>query len=98
MFQPLPPGLPPERGVEHHIELEPGSKPPFRPPYRLSQSENEEAQRQMAQYIKMGRVRPSKSPYGAAVLFVRKKNGQLRMCVDYRALNDQTIKDRFPLP
>ena len=49
-------------------------------------------------YMDMGHIQPSKSPYGAPVLFARKKNGKLRFCVDYRALNDQTIKDKFPLP
>ena len=98
VFEELPPGLPPEREVQHHIDLQPGSKPAARPPYRLSKMEEEECVRQLKQYLEMGHIQPSKSPFGAPVLFVRKKNGQLRLCVDYRALNDQTVKDRFPLP
>ena len=98
VFAPLPPGIPPNRGVEHHIDLTPGARPKAKPPYRLSQLEEEECIRQIQLYLKMGHIRPSKSPFGAPVLFVRKKNGQLRLCIDYRALNDDTIRDRFPLP
>ena len=98
VFEPLPKGLPPEREVQHNIELQPDARPKSRPPYRLSKLEEEECVKQLKTYLEMGHIQPSKSPFGAPVLFVRKKNGQLRLCVDYRALNDQTIKDRFPLP
>ena len=98
VFQQLPKGLPPERDVDHHIDLQPGSRPTARPPYRLSKFEEEECVAQLKKYLEMGHIQPSKSPFGAPVLFVRKPNGQFRFCVDYRALNDQTIKDRFPLP
>ena len=98
VFAGLPPGLPPERAVQHTIDLLPGSRPKAKPPYRLSKLEEEECVRQLKNYLEMGHIQPSRSPYGAPVLFSRKKNGGLRFCVDYRALNDQTIKDRFPLP
>ncbi len=98
VFESLPKGLPPEREVQHHIELQPDARPKSRPPYRLSKLEEAECVKQLKAYLEMGHIQPSKSPFGAPVLFVRKKTGQLRLCVDYRALNDQTIKDRFPLP
>ena len=98
VFEPLSPGMPPEGRVQHHIDLQPGARPKSKPPYRLSKFEEEECVRQLKVYLEMGHIQPSKSPYGAPVLFARKKNGKLRFCVDYRALNDQTIKDRFPLP
>ena len=98
VFQELPKGLPPERDVDHHIVLQPGQRPPARPPYRLSKLEEEECIKQLKQYLDMGHIQHSKSPFGAPVLFVRKPNGTFRFCVDYRALNDQTIKDRYPLP
>ena len=98
VFAEIPEGLPPDRGDDHCIELEPGAKPAARAPYRLSPAEFAECKKQIELYLKMGHIQPSKSPYGAPVLFVRKKDGTLRMCVDFRALNDQTVKDRFPLP
>ena len=98
VFAALPKGLPPQRNVDHHIEVEPNSVPPFRPTYRMSPAELQEVVKQLSSYLEMGHIRPSSSPYGAPVLFVRKKDGTLRMCVDYRALNKQTVKNRYPLP
>lgn len=95
----LPPGLPPERGGPGHtINLEPNSKPPFRPVYRLSPLELQEVKKQLAELLEKGYIEPSSSPFGAPVLFVQKKDGSLRMCVDYRALNKLTVKNRYPLP
>jgi RNase H-like domain found in reverse transcriptase/Reverse transcriptase (RNA-dependent DNA polymerase)/Integrase zinc binding domain/Chromo (CHRromatin Organisation MOdifier) domain/Retroviral aspartyl protease len=94
----LPPGLPPERSVDHKIDLEPGHSPPSRPTYRMSYSELEELKKQVTELLDKGFIQPSKSPFGAPVLFVRKKGGALRMCVDYRALNKITIKNKCPLP
>ena len=98
IFEKLPKGLPPKRSVDHHIELEPGSKPPYLPIYHMSPLELEELKRQLTDLLEMGFIRPSQSPYGAPVLFVPKKNGKLRFCVDFRALNKLTIKNRYPLP
>ena len=83
----LPDGLPPSRDVDHPIDLVPSSKPISRPPYRLSHSEALEVERQLAEYLKKGFIRPSSSPWAALVLLVKNKDGSMRMCVDYRALN-----------
>jgi len=94
----LPAGLPPSREVDHRIELVPNSQPPSRPTYRMSATELAELKKQLEELIHSGFIQPSKSPFGAPVLFVKKKDGTMRMCVDYRALNDITIKNSYPLP
>ena len=94
----LPPGLPPPREVDHAIELEPGALPPSRPTYRMSFQELEELEKQLKEYADNGWIRPSQSPYGAPILFVKKKDGSTRMCTDYRALNKITKKNVYPLP
>jgi hypothetical protein len=94
----LPAGLPPMREVDHRIELIPGSSPPSRPTMRMSATELEELKSQLEELTASGFIRPSKSPFGAPVLFVKKKDGTMRMCVDYRALNNITIKNSYPLP
>ena len=83
----LPAGLPPSREVDHRIELTPGAVPPSRPTFRLSDSELTELRKQLDELTKAGFIQPSKSPFGAPILFVKKKDGTMRMCVDYRALN-----------
>ncbi len=98
VFEPLPPGLPPERDVDHHIDLLPGTKPPSKQCYRMSPAELAEVRRQLAEYTDKGWIEPSVSPYGAPVLLVKKKDGSMRCCVDYRALNASTIKNKYPLP
>ena len=94
----LPKGRPPKRDITHNICTEEGAKPPSRPPYRLGPAEQDEMEEQIKDLLAQGFIRPSASPYGAPILFVPKKDGRWRMCVDYRALNKQTIKDQFPLP
>ena len=94
----LPAGRPPKRSVEFEINLEEGAKPPSRPPYRLGPAEQDEMEIQIKDLLAQGFIRPSASPFGAPVLFAPKKDGRWRMCFDYRALNKQTIKDRYPLP
>jgi hypothetical protein len=98
VFEPPPKGLPPDRGVSHTIPIEPNSKPPYRNVYRLSPVEMAEVKKQIADLLERGWIREPTSPYGAPILFVTKKTGELRMCVDYRALNAQTVKNRYPLP
>ena len=94
----LPPGLPPDRGIGHTIPLIPGAKPPSRPLYRLSPLEMEEVKRQVKDLLAKGFIEPSKSPFGAPVLFVAKPGGALRMCIDSRALNKITVRNQYPLP
>ena len=84
----LPPGLPPQREIDHKIELIPGSSPPSRPTYRMSAVELAELKKQLEELTKSGFIQPSKSPFGAPILFVKKKDGTMRMCIDYRALNN----------
>jgi hypothetical protein len=98
IFADMPPGLPPEREVAHAIPLVHGAQPVFRPPYRLSPAERAEVERQVKDLLARGLIEPSQSPFGAPVLFVSKPDGSLRMCVDYRALNDITVKNRYPMP
>ncbi|GJY59744.1 putative reverse transcriptase domain-containing protein [Tanacetum coccineum] len=92
------PGLPPTRQVEFQIDLVPGAAPVARAPYRLAPSEMEELSTQLQELSDKGFIRPSSSPWGAPVLFVKKKDGSFRMCIDYRELNKLTVKNRYPLP
>ena len=94
----LPAGLPPEREVDHKIEIIPGSEPPVRAPYRMSIPELDELKKQLNELIEKGHIRVSKSQYRSPVLFVKKKDGSMRLCVDYRALSKITIKNNYPLP
>ena len=96
--QDLPKGLPPNRSVEMKIDLERDSKPKMGPIYKLSRKELEEMKNQLDEALENGFIRPSISPWGSPVLFTPKKDGGLRMCIDYRALNKQTIKNQVPLP
>jgi hypothetical protein len=89
VFQELPKRLPRERHVDHKIDLLPGSKPPAFPHYRLAPAELEELKKQLDELMEKGHIRPSKSPFAAPVLFVKKKDGTLRLCVDYRALKSE---------
>ena len=92
------PGLPPVREVDFSIDLEPGSQPLSKAPYRMAPAELEELKKQLKELIEKGFVRPSISPWGAPVLFVKKKDGSMRLCMDYRELNKITIKNKYPLP
>nr|GFA80498.1 putative reverse transcriptase domain-containing protein [Tanacetum cinerariifolium] len=92
------PGLPPPRQVEFKIKLIPGAAPVARAPYHLAPSELKELSDQLKELSEKGFIRPSSSPWGAPVLFVKKKDGSFRMCIDYRELNKLTVKNRYPLP
>ena len=90
--------LPPEREVEFSIDLIPGTRPVSMAPYRMSASELAELKSQLEDLLEKKFIRPSVSPWGAPVLLVKKKEGSMRLCVDYRQLNKVTIKNRYPLP
>ncbi|KAL5545301.1 hypothetical protein UlMin_009085 [Ulmus minor] len=92
------PGIPPDREIMFEIELLPGTSPISKAPYRMAPAELRELQTQLQELLDKGFIRPSHSPWGAPVLFVKKKDGTLRMCIDYRELNKVTIKNRYPLP
>ncbi|GKB60109.1 hypothetical protein Tco_0916295, partial [Tanacetum coccineum] len=92
------PGLPPVRQVEFQIDLMPGAVPVAREPYILAPSEMQELSDQLQELVDRGFIRPSTSPWGAPVLFVKKKDGSFRMCIDYQELNKLTVKNRYPLP
>ncbi|GJR67619.1 putative reverse transcriptase domain-containing protein [Tanacetum coccineum] len=92
------PGILPVRQVEFQIDLIPGATPIARTPYRLAASEMQEVSNQLQELTDRGFIRPSTSPWGALVLFVKKKDRFLRMCIDYRELNKLTIKNQYPLP
>jgi hypothetical protein len=92
------PGMPPDRDIEFVIELIPGTSPIAKRPYRMAASGLTELKKQLEKLQRIGFIRPSSSPWRAPVLFVKKKNGSMRLCVDYRALNEVTIKNKYPLP
>eukprot|EP00253_Pinus_taeda_P002532 PITA_02532 len=92
------PGLPPRRNIDFTIELIPGAAPVSRAPYRMSTPELTELKMQLQELLDKEYIRPSVSPSGALVLFVKKKDGTLWMCIDYRQLNKLTIKNKYPLP
>nr|GEW30393.1 putative reverse transcriptase domain-containing protein [Tanacetum cinerariifolium] len=92
------PGLPPVHQVKFQIDLIPGATPVARAPYRLAPLEMQELSNQLQELADRGFIRPSTSPWGAPVLFVKKKDGSFKMCIDYRELNKLTIKNRYPLP
>jgi hypothetical protein len=91
------PGLPPERDVEFMIELKPGTTPISRRSYRMPPNELAEIKTQLQDLVEKGFIRPSSSPWGCLAIFVKKKDQTLRMCVDYRPLNEVTIKNKYPL-
>lgn len=90
--------LPARKATDHAIDLIGGESPPHGPIYPLSQTELAELRKYLDENLRNGRVRPSTSPAGAPILFVPKKDGKLRLCVDYRGLNKVTVKNRYPLP
>ena len=98
MFPRELPGLPPEREVEFTIERTPGTHPISVAPYRMAPLELKELKVQLQDLLDKGFIRPSTSPWGALVLFVKKKDGSLRLCVDYRQLNKITEKNKYLLP
>jgi hypothetical protein len=92
------PGMPPEREMEFTIDLKPGTEPIARTPYRMSTLELRELKMQLKELLDLGLIRPSVSPWGAPIIFIRKKDGSWRLCIDYRQLNKATIKNQYLLP
>jgi hypothetical protein len=92
------PSLPPKRDIEFSIELAPGAVSVSRTPYRMSTPELVELKLQLKEMMDKGYIRPSVSPWGAPVLFVKKKDGTLRLCIDYKQLSKVTIRNKYPLP
>ncbi|KAL8148236.1 hypothetical protein AgCh_005552 [Apium graveolens] len=92
------PGFPPDREIEFSIDLIPGSKPVSKAPYRMAPMEMKELAKQLQELLDKGVIRPSVSPWGAPVLFMKKKDGSMRLCIDYRELNKLKIKNKYPLP
>ena len=90
--------LPPHRPIDHTIPLKPNTEPPFGRLYNLSETELIALREYLHENLKKGFIRSSSSPAGAPIHFVKKKDGSLRLCVDYRGLNAITIKNRYPLP
>jgi hypothetical protein len=92
------PGMPPDREIEFVIELVPGTAPIFKRPYRMAANQLAELKEQLQELLDKGCIHPSASPWGAPLIFVPKKDGTQRMCVDYRSLNEVTIKNKYSLP
>jgi hypothetical protein len=96
VFKELP-GLPPKRDIDFSIYLMPGAALVSKTPYRMSTPEMKELQMQLEELLRKGYIRPIVSPWGAPVLFVKKKDGTLRLCIDFRQLNKVTVKNKYPL-
>ncbi|KAL0533706.1 hypothetical protein IC582_027747 [Cucumis melo] len=94
----LPKSLSPQRMIDHEIELVPGAKSPGKNAYRMMPPELAEFRKQLDELLNAGFIRPAKAPYGAPVLFQKKKDGSLRLCIDYRVLNKLTVRNKYPLP
>jgi hypothetical protein len=91
------PRMSPKRKLEFTIDLKPGTEPIERTPYRMSTPELQELKMQLKELLDLGLIRPSVSPWGAPFIFIRKKDGSWRLCIDYRQLNKATIKNQYPL-
>jgi hypothetical protein len=92
------PGMPPDRDIKFVIELKPGTTPIYKTPYRMATPELAELKEHIKELLEKGFIHPSSSPWGAPVIFVLKKDDTQMLCMDYRALNEVTIKNMYPLP
>jgi hypothetical protein len=98
VFDPIPPGAPPNRGFKHIIKLEEGEKLVITTPYRNLNKYKYEIEKAIKELLDMGHIRPSSNPFASSIVLVKKKDGTMCMCIDYRALNKNTIKNRYPIP
>jgi hypothetical protein len=92
------PGIPPDRDIEFVIDLKPGIAPIYKTPFRMTTPELAELKEHIKELLENGFIHPSSSPWGAPMIFVPKKVGNQRLCVDYHALNEVTVKNKYPLP
>jgi hypothetical protein len=92
------PGMAPDRNIEFVIELKPDTTPIYKTPYRMATPELAELKEHIKELLEKGFIRPNSSPWGAPMIFVLKKDGTQRLCVDYRVLNEVTVKNKYPLP
>jgi hypothetical protein len=92
------PGMPPDQDIEFVIELKPGTIPIYKTPYRMATLVLAELKEHIKELLEKGFNRPSPSPWGAPMIFVPKKDGTQRLCMDYCALNEVTVKNKYPLP
>ena len=92
------PGLPPDREIEFSIDLAPSTAPIYIAPYHMTPTKLRELKEQLQDLMQKGSIQPSASPWGAPVLFVKKKDGSMRLCIDYRQLNRATIRNKYLLP
>jgi hypothetical protein len=97
VFGPIPPRRPPDRGFEHMIELEVGATPMITVPYRHPKRFKDDIEKAIKEFLAMGHIRPNTSPFASSVILVLKKDGTLRMCIDYRILNKKMIKNMYPI-
>ena len=98
VFENLPHGRPTDRGIEHKIELEFGTLPIQINPYNNLKKFKDDIEKAIKELPELGLIRPSSSPFASSVVLVKKKDGTLKMCIDYRDLNLKTIKNRYPIP
>eukprot|EP01018_Ginkgo_biloba_P010330 Gb_18703 [translate_table: standard] len=98
IFQDLPRGIPPNRGMEHRIDIELGKGPTVVKPYQYSFKKKSKLEKIIEELLEMGVIEESSSPYSTPIVLAQKKDGSFRMCIDYRALNNITIKNKFPMP
>jgi hypothetical protein len=92
------PGMPPERDMEFVIELKPNTAPIYKTPYRMTTPELAELKEHIKELLEKGCICTSSSTWGAPMIFVPKKDGTQRMCMDYHVLNEDTVKNKYPLP
>jgi hypothetical protein len=92
------PGIPPDRDIVFVIELKPDTTPIYKTPYRMATPELAELKEHVKELLEKGFIHPSSSPWGAPVIFVPKKDDTQRLCMDYRVLNEITVKNKYPLP
>jgi hypothetical protein len=91
-------GMPPDRDIEFVIELKPGTTPIYKTPFRMTTPELAELKEHVKELLEKGFICPISSSWGAPMIFVQKKDGTQRFCVDYHALNEVTVKNKYPLP